>query len=459
MSPSLPMAAKQPTRAGWALLLTSVAFFMVTLDSLVVVTALPAIHRELGGQVSTLEWAVNAYLLVFAAGIITAASIGERFGRRRVYVAGLALFSLASAACALAPSTTLLIAARAMQGLGAAIVTPLSLTILTTAFGPERRGRVIGIWGSVAGLAVAAGPLVGGGVTQGLSWHWVFWVNVPVGLAGAALSRLRLPEAPASGAALDLAGAVSASLGALAVLWSLVESGGTNWDATNLGVMAGGLLVLAAFLAWERRAAAPMVPTRLFRDLQFSAANATAFFAYGTTFSATFLMSQYFQMSLGYGPLATGLRFLPWTATPLFIAPLAGALSDKLGPRPLMTLGLAMQAAGLAWVALLAGHTASYAEIVAPRDLGTASGVLNMLQHFGGVVAVAVASAVFVSNGHLGTAVSFDNGFRPALLVPAGMSVLGSVSAIFARRPRAKAVDLTGAGGQQEKATAGAAAA
>jgi len=484
MSPTLAIAPKQPTRTGWALLLTSVAFFMVTLDSLVVVTALPAIHRELGGQVSTLEWAVNAYLLVFAAGILTAASIGERFGRRRVYVAGLALFSLASAACALAPSITLLIAARAMQGLGAAIVTPLSLTILTTAFGPERRGRVIGIWGSIAGLAVAAGPLVGGGVTQGLSWHWVFWVNVPVGLAGAALSRLRLPQAPASGAALDLAGAISASLGALAVIWSLVESGGTNWDATNLGVMAGGLLVLAAFLAWERRAAAPMVPTRLFRDLQFSAANATAFFAYGAIFSATFLMSQYFQMSLGYGPLATGLRFLPWTATPLFIAPLAGALSDKLGPRPLMTLGLAMQAAGLAWVALLAGHTASYAEIVvplviagvgismaiptmplavmgavAPRDMGTASGVLNMVQRFGGVVAVAVASAVFVSNGHLGTAVSFDNGFRPALLVPAGMSLLGSVSAILARRPRAKAVDLTGAGGQQEKTKAGAAAA
>ncbi len=456
MSPTPAIAPKQPTRAGWALLLTSVAFFMVTLDSLVVVTALPAIHRELGGQVSTLEWAVNAYLLVFAAGIITAASIGERFGRRRVYVAGLALFSLASAACALAPSTTLLIAARAMQGLGAAIVTPLSLTILTTAFGPERRGRVIGIWGSIAGLAVAAGPLVGGGVTQGLSWHWVFWVNVPVGLAGAALSRLRLPEAPASGAALDLVGAVSASLGALAVIWSLVESGGTNWDATNLGL----------------------------RDLQFSAANATAFFAYGAIFSAAFLMSQYFQMSLGYGPLATGLRFLPWTATPLFIAPLAGALSDKLGARPLMTLGLAMQAAGLAWVALLAGHTASYAEIVvplviagvgismaiptmplavmgavAPRDMGTASGVFNMLQRFGGVVAVAVASAVFVSNGPLGTAVSFDNGFRPALLVPAGLSVLGSVSAILARRPRAKAVDLTGAGGQQEKTTAGAAAA
>src|SRR6516164_6608469 len=363
MSPTLAIAPKQPTRTGWALLLTSVAFFMVTLDSLVVVTALPAIHRELGGQVSTLEWAVNAYLLVFAAGIITAASIGERFGRRRVYVAGLALFSLASAACALAPSTTLLIAARAMQGLGAAIVTPLSLTILTTAFGPERRGRVIGIWGSIAGLAVAAGPLVGGAVTQGLSWHWVFWVNVPVGLAGAALSRLRLPEAPASGAALDLAGAILASLGALAVIWSLVKSGGTNWDATNLGLMAGGLLVLAVFLAWERRAAAPMVPPRLFRDLQVSAANATAFFAYGTTFSATYAE----------------------IVVPLVIAGVG--ISMAIPAMPLAVMGA-----------------------VAPRDMGTASGVLNMLQRFGGVMAVAVASAVFVSNGHLGTAVSFDNG-------------------------------------------------
>ena len=341
-------------------------------------------------------------------------------------------------------------------------MTPLSLTILTTAFGPERRGRVIGIWGSIAGLAVAAGPLAGGGVTQGLSWHWVFWVNVPVGLAGAALSRLRLPEAPASGAALDLAGAVSASLGALAVIWSLVESGGTNWDATNLGLMAGGLLVLAAFLAWERRAAAPMVPTRLFRDLQFSAANATAFFAYGAIFSATFLMSQYFQMSLGYGPLATGLRFLPWTAAPLVVAPIAGSLFDKVGARALTVPGLVMQAVGFAWIVDLAGRSAGYGSYVlpfiiagtgismalpcvtasglnsvAPAMLGKAAGTLNTMQQFGAVFGVAVVTAVFNSRGSLASPAAVTSGYRPALAVAAGLSVLGAVTAVgLSRRAR-----------------------
>src|SRR5260221_7986741 len=180
--------------AGWALALTSVAFFMTALDALVVITALPAIHAGLGGSISTLEWTVNAYTLTLAAGIITAAALGDRFGRRRMYVAGLLLFTAASAACALAPSIGLLIGARAIQGLGAALITPLSLTILASAFPAERRGVVVGIMGAIGGLAIAGGPLVGGAIVQGLGWHWIFWLNVPIGLAAAALAMSRLPE-------------------------------------------------------------------------------------------------------------------------------------------------------------------------------------------------------------------------------------------------------------------------
>src|SRR6516162_1888989 len=178
----------------WTLALTSVAFFMVALDALVVVTALPAIHRDIGGSISTLEWTVNAFTLTYAAGIITAAALGDRLGRRLIFILGLALFTASSIACALAPTAEFLIAARAMQGIGAAMVMPVSLTILTTAFPAERRGTIVGIWGGIGGLAVAAGPLVGGAITQGLSWHWIFWVNVPIGLVAALLSVFMLTE-------------------------------------------------------------------------------------------------------------------------------------------------------------------------------------------------------------------------------------------------------------------------
>ena len=210
------------SQRSWALVLTSVAFFMTALDSLVVVTALPAIHASLGGSVATLEWTVNAYTLPFAAGIITAAALGDRLGRRRMYVTGLVLFTLASAACALAPSASALIGARAVQGLGAALVTPLSLTILAAAFPPERRGAIVGIWGAIGGLAVAGGPLVGGAVVQGLDWHWIFWINVPIGLAAAILSMTRLPESRGQHRRLDVGGLALVAAGAVALAWGLV---------------------------------------------------------------------------------------------------------------------------------------------------------------------------------------------------------------------------------------------
>ena len=449
----------------WALALTSVAFFMTALDALVVVTALPVIHAGLGGSVSTLEWTVNAYTLAFAAGIITAAALGDKFGRRRMYVTGLVLFTAASAACALAPNAEVLITTRAIQGLGAALVSPLSLTILAAVFPPERRGAIVGIWGAIGGLAVAGGPLIGGAVVQGLSWHWIFWINVPVGLAAAILASVRLPESRGPKARLDIGGVTLAAAAAVALAWGLVRTTDVGWGSAQvIGALALGILLVAGFIAWERRVPEPMLPLRMLRERTFAAANATGFLMMGSITAAAFLMSQFFQLGLGYSPLATGLRFLPWTATPMIVAPLAGRLVDKIGARPLMVGGMALQAGGLAWTAMEATSGASYGQLVLPliiagvgismtipatptaaldavpaADLGKASGVQNTLQRFGAVFCVAIGAAVFASSGHLGAPGAVISGVRPAVGTAAALSLLGALTALGVRRRRASA--------------------
>jgi EmrB/QacA subfamily drug resistance transporter len=446
----------------WTVALTSVAFFMVTLDALVVITALPAIHRNLGGNVATLQWAVNAYTLAFAAGILTAAALGDRLGRRRVYVVGLALFTAASAACALAPSVGLLIAARTVQGVGAAIVTPLSLTLLTAAFPPHRRGAIVGIWGGIAGLAVASGPLVGGAVTQGLNWHWIFWLNVPIGLAAVIGSLLRLGESHGPTARLDPPAVALVTGAAVCLAWGLVRASEAGWGSVEVVVaLTAGALFGVAFVAWERRAPEPMVPLRLFEIPTFSAAGAAAFFMSAALISAAFLTAQYFQIGLGYSPLSAGLRLLPWTATPLLVAPAAGALSDRIGPRPLMVTGLSLQGVGLAWIAIVAATSIDYTRLilpfvvagvgvsmalptsstaplnaVTPAELGKASGVLNTLRQFGAVFGVATITAVFGAHGDLTSPARFTSGFRPALAVSAGFSILAAIIALKVGRGR-----------------------
>ena len=339
----------------WTLALTSIAFFMVALDALVVMTALPAIHREIGGSISTLEWTVNAFTLTYAAGIITAAAMADRLGRRLIFILGLTLFTASSVACALAPTAEFLIGARAVQGLGAAMVMPVSLTILTMAFPAERRGTIVGIWGGIGGLAVAAGPLVGGAITQGLSWHWIFWINAPIGVAAALLSLVRLPESKGPATRLDLGAAALVSGGATAAVWGLIRVGDEGWQSVSaLSLLAVGLVLIAGFVAWELRASQPMLPMHMFRNLTFSSGNATAFLMAGCLTSAAFLVSQYMQFGLRYSPLDTGLRLLPWTATPLLIAPAAGFLSDRIGRRPVLVLGMTLQGVGLIWFGLLA---------------------------------------------------------------------------------------------------------
>jgi EmrB/QacA subfamily drug resistance transporter len=468
LRPGRPGAAAPAGRLV-TVLLTSVAYFMVTLDSLVVVTALPAIHRQLGGGVATLQWTVSAYTMAFGAGIITAAALGDRLGRRRVYTAGLLIFTLGSAACAVAPDAGALIACRAVQGIGAACIMPLGLTLLTSAFPPSRRGAVVGIWGGIAGLAVACGPLVGGSITQGLSWHWIFWVNVPIGIVAAAGARLRLAESRGPAAPLDVPALVLVSAGVGLLIWGIVEGGQSGWgSAQNIAGLILGSGLFAGFLLREVRTSTPMVPLTLFRSATFSAAGGAQFFMSAAIFSAAFLTSQFFQFALGDTPLATGLRFLPWTAAPLVVAPVAGALSDKLGSRALVVPGLVMQAAGFAWIVSLAGTSRGYADYVPalilagvgismalpsvtaaglnaapPRLLGKAAGTLNTLQQFGVVVGIAVVTAVFNSTGSLASPAEVTHGYRPAMTLAAGLSLLGAVAALGMRHARRSLAEAT----------------
>jgi EmrB/QacA subfamily drug resistance transporter len=447
----------------WTFAITSVALFMTTLDNLVVTTALPVIHRDLHASLSGLEWTVNAYTLTFAVFLITGAALGDRFGRRRMFVVGLAIFTAGSAAAALAPSIEALIVARAVQGFGGAIVLPLTLTILSAAVPAEKRGLALGAWGGISGLAVAIGPLVGGAVVQGISWQWIFWLNVPIGLALIPLAALRLKESRGPNDALDLPGVGLASVGLFGIVWGLVRGNQVGWGSPEIvGALVLGSAVLALFVLWELRTKEPMLPLRFFRNRTFTAANVASLLMFFGMFGSIFLLAQFFQTVQGYSPLQAGLRILPWTAMPIFVAPIAGALSDRIGGRPLMVTGLGLQAAGLAWIAAVSTPTVAYSALVVPfilsgigmalyfapvanvvlssvrrEEEGQASGANNAIRELGGVFGVAVLASVFAHYGGYRTGQTFVDGLIPALYVGAGFVAAGAVAALgIARKVR-----------------------
>jgi EmrB/QacA subfamily drug resistance transporter len=447
---------------GWVLGLTSTAFFMVVLDSVVVITALPRMQRDLHVGLASLQWTLTAYNIAFAAGIITAAAVGDRFGRRPIFSIGLALFTVASAACALAPDAPELIAARIVQGLGAAIVLPLSLTILTTAFPVQRRGMIVGIYGGLAGLAVALGPIIGGAVTQGIDWHWIFWINVPIGAAALPLAMRLLPDSYGAQERLDPLGVTLVTSGIVAIVWALVRADQAGWASAEIvSCLVCGAVLLLAFTAWEQRVSEPMVPLRLFRSRAFAVGNATTFLMTGAIFAAGFLVTQEFQLARGYSPVSAGVRLLPFFATPMVISPIAGAVSDRIGRRPVMATGLFLLTAGLAWAAVRGSLSTNWVELdialliagvgvsmalptvptavlnaVAPSELGKASGINYMMQRLGPAVAIAVASAVFAAYGHLATPASVTDGFKPALAACAGFALLAALSALAITPPK-----------------------
>jgi EmrB/QacA subfamily drug resistance transporter len=456
----------------WTFAITSVALFMVTLDNLVVTTALPVIRRDLHASLSQLEWTVNAYTLTFAVLLLTGAALGDRLGRRLMFSVGIVIFTLSSAAAALAPSASALDIARAAQGVGGAIVTPLTLTLLSAAMPPERRGLALGAWGGIGGLAVAIGPLVGGAVVQGISWQWIFWLNVPIGLILAPLAFLRLRESHGPAGRLDLPGLALVSAGLFGIVWGLVRGNSVGWNSPEIvGSLAAGSVVLALFVLWELRAPAPMLPIRFFRNRAFTLTNIASLFMFFGMFGSIFLLAQFFQTVQGYSPLDAGIRILPWTAMPIFIAPIAGALSDRIGGQRIMGVGLALQAVGIAWISTVSTPTVPYSSLVIPffisgigmalffapvanvvlsavrpEEEGQASGAQNAIRELGGVFGVAVLASIFAHYGGYGSAQGFVDGMQPAVWVGAAVVGLGALAAfaIPRRRPAAEEEEALG---------------
>ncbi|GEL94325.1 DHA2 family efflux MFS transporter permease subunit [Cellulomonas composti] len=443
-----------------ALIAASLPMFMATLDNLVMTTALPVLRTELSASLEQLQWMVNAYTLSFASLMIAAATLGDRLGRRRVFVAGIALFAAASIASALATSAGALIAARAVQGAGAAAIMPLSLTLLAAAVPANRRAMAIGVWGAVSGLGVALGPLIGGAVVEGISWQAIFWVNVPVALVAVPLVLRVLPESFGRLQRIDVAGVLLAGLGVLAVVWGVIHGNDDGWTSARVvGSFVVGIALLGAFLLRESRTAYPLVPLPLFRVRSFSVANTTAFLFSVGVFGTVFVLSQYFQVAMGYSPLQAGIRTLPWTAAPMLVAPIAGMLAPRVGVRPLLATGLALQSVGLAWQAFVVGDATVYADLVpglvlagvgmgltfAPSatavladmgsdDHGTASSVNATIREIGGAVGVAVVVAVFTAAGGALTPEAFATGLRPAAFVGAAVVGAGAVLALLMPR-------------------------
>jgi EmrB/QacA subfamily drug resistance transporter len=458
MPPQTNTTEKSTARI-WTLVIVSIGLFMVVLDNLVVNVALPSIHRDLGASIQALEWTVNAYVLAYAVFLLTGAALGDRLGRKRMFVGGIALFTLSSAAAALAPTSGTLIAARAMQGLGAAIVTPLTLTLLADAFPPERRGVALGVWSGISGVAVALGPLVGGAVVQAASWHWIFWINVPIGAVLVPIAARRLTESRGSSRRLDLRGLALASTGLFGVVYGLVRSQSQGWGSTEVVVaLTAGLLLVVAFIAYELRAGEPMLPMSFFAKRSFAVTNAVSLAMYFGMFGSIFFLSQFLQNVLHNSPLQAGVKLLVWTGAAMVVSPLAGFFSERYGSRLFMVAGLSLQAVALGWLAAEASTTLAYTSMIGPfllagagmslvfapsanavlssvrtEQTGQASGATNAIRELGGVLGIAVLATVFTSHGSYASPLAFVNGLIPAMWV--GVAVLAAGALIAAALP------------------------
>jgi EmrB/QacA subfamily drug resistance transporter len=429
---------------------------MMALDSLVVTTALSTIRRDLSASVESLEWTVNAYNLTFAVLLLTGAALGDRFGRRRIFIAGLAVFTLASVACALSANIGALIAARALQGAGAAMVLPLSLTLISAAFAPQQRGKAMGLYLGLTGLATFSGPFIGGVIAQGLAWQWIFWLNLPIGVIAILLTARRVDESAGPNNRLDLVGVVLVTLGAFGIVWALVRGNAAGWGSTEvLSTLALGVALVISFVLWEQRAEAPMLPIQFFQLRAFATANLANFLVFASLYGTLFFLAQYFQTVSGEGPIGAGLRLMPWTATLMVFAPIAGRLADKVGERRFVAGGLLLQTLGSGWIAVVADTDTAYLDIlpaliiggagltmampaaqkaavgaVPPQRIGQASGAFMMLRIFGGVFGVAISVAVFARAGGYASAEEFSSGFAAAMGAVTTFAFIGMLIAL-----------------------------
>jgi EmrB/QacA subfamily drug resistance transporter len=439
-----------------AIVACSVPMFMVALDNLVVSTALHTLAEKLNASTQDLQWFVNAYVLSFACLLLTGAALGDRFGRKRVFLIGIVIFTLGSVGCGLSGTSGELIAFRVLQGLGASAIMPLSLTLLAQAVPERKRGLALGLWSAVSGLAIAMGPVVGGAVLDGLSWRWIFLINVPVCLIAVPLVVVSITESSLAGTALDLLGMVLAAAGLVALVWGIVHGDTDGWTSGQvLGAFGAAVALLALFVVWEGRSAKPLLPLSFYRIRAFSLTNVVSATMYFGVFGSIFLLAQYLQIAPVRTPFQAGLLTLTWTIVPMFIAPLAGAITDKVGGGRLMALGLFLQAVGLAWINLVASDDTPYDRLAAPMIIagagmgfvfaptaavvlgsvsrehaGKASGANTTVREIGGALGIAVLSSVFAAHGSTLGPHQFVRGMHPAVWVGVAVVIVGGICAL-----------------------------
>jgi EmrB/QacA subfamily drug resistance transporter len=471
-------ATKNIQRRGWTLVIVSLGLFMMVLDNLVVNVALPSIRHDLGASIQTLEWTVNAYVLAYAVLLLTGSALGDRLGRKRMFIFGIALFTAGSVGAALSPSIDFLIAARATQGVAAALVTPLTLTLLAEAFPPHQRGLALGVWSGISGIGVALGPLVGGALTQLASWHWIFWVNVPIGIALVPLAASRLVESHGEVKRLDLPGLALASAGLFGVVYGLVRSQSLGWSSAEVVIsLIAGTALLVAFVIQELRTDEPMLPMEFFANRAFAVTNAVSLAMYFGMFGSIFFLSQFLQTVLHNSPLEAGVKLLVWTGAVMVVSPLSGFLSERYGSRLFMAVGLGLQAIALGMLASLASVDQSYVSMLIPFVLagsgmamvfapsanavlssvrtaqtGQASGATNAIRELGGVLGIAVLATVFTSNGSYASPQAYVAGLTPAMWVGAAVLAVGALVALvfpFSTRDSADAQVAAEAGARQ----------
>jgi EmrB/QacA subfamily drug resistance transporter len=470
----------QPRSVPWIVGAVSLPMFMVSLNNLVVINALPYIGKALSTDTAGLQWVMNGYVLAFAGFLLTAAGLGDRYGRRRVFVGGIVLFALGSIACGLADSVPALVAGRVVQGIGAAAVQPLSLTLLAGAVPASKRGMTIGLWGAVNGLGIALGPLVGGAVTETFDWRWVFLVNLPVVAVAIPLVLAAVRESTGADRELDVLGMTLVTAAVTLLVWAVVNAGNTGWlSGRVLGGMAAALVPAVLFAFWERKAKSPLLPLRFYRIPAFTISNLVVLAMFFGVFGSIFFVTQFMQGPLGFSPLQAGIRTLPWTAMPIVVAPPAGRFTDRFGGGPLMAIGLSLQGAALAWIAVIANAHLEYVRLippmmmagvglglvlppamtvvlgsVRPHEHGKASGANNTIREIGGALGVAVLSTVFrarfdgTPTSAAGIWPTFVRAMVPALWVGIAVTLVGALIALFV--PTA---DEDHTGGEAESAT------
>lgn len=445
-----------PKAPGWALALAGLASFTVALDALVTAAALTSMQQDFAASLADLQWITNAYNLSFAVLLPVGAALGDRLGRRRVFVAGMVLFALASVACAMSQSVAMLIAARALQGAGAALVTPVALALLSVAYPAEKRAKALGIFGSITGLAPLSGPAIGGAIAETLHWSWIFWINIPIALVLVPLALAKLTESHGPRSRLDLAGIVLVAGASLAIVWGFLQGPEVGWGSAEVMVALGAAVVLiAGFVLRMRWAAEPLIPPRLFAGHGFAGGLLATFCLYGALYATLFFITQFEQVAQGFGPLEAGIRILPWTATLFVVAPIAGSLVNRIGERMLGFTGLALNTAGLAWLGVLTAVDMPFAamapalvtmgggvslampavqsgvmRLVPQADLGKASGAFSISRFVGGAFGVAATASVFASAGSFASPEAFTAGFRAVLWSLTAVTALGAVAAL-----------------------------